>query len=1103
VSDGQPAGAIVTLLFTDIVGSTELLDRLGDDAFEGLRRTHFAMLRQAVQEGGGHEVKSLGDGLMVVFESATRALSAAVAMQQAIANHAALHPDTAFSVRVGLHTGEPIRDEGDYFGEPVVVAKRLCDSAAGGEIRASRLVVDLIGRRANARLEDLDPVPLKGLAAPVPAVRVIWQDSGLPPPPLPAALAVAVDAGPMADRDEELERLLAAWEDAAAGSVRMVFLAGEPGMGKTRLAAEVARAVCERDGMVGLGGCDEDLGVPYQPFVEALRGLAPYVRTVPGQVPAELARLVPELGQRDGDHGAPVRIDAETERHRLFEGVVSVLTTASATRPLMLVLDDLQWAAKPTLLLLRHLLRSGAARRLLVIATYRHTELDRRHPLADMLADLRREQGVERIVLRGLDRTSVTDLVRTAAGHDLDDRAAALAGTLHAETDGNPFFIGEVLRHFAETGAVYESGGRWTSDLVTIGELGLPESVRDVIGRRLSRLSDSANRVLRVGAVVGSAFSPTLLAGLPDVPSDQEALLDALDEAYRAELLVEAGTTYAFTHDLIRQTLLSELSAARRGRLHRRIGEALEKEPANELHFAALAYHFAEAREPERAADYAVRAGRRAIEQVAFEEAVELLERGLEVVEHEHASDPARRAELLLALAQALERLNEMDRVRDVALQAADAARAADDPERLGGAALFLLSEGIVTVGSQDPAPAVVGEEAAVALDERMPALRARILSGLARHAILARGDTARAAALADAAWTVATESGDALAIAAALMARGLSLEGSNEVRQRLALYTELIERAEGIDAVLASQGRSLRTRANLELGDLAAVDADLAVLERSEDDPWWFSRTIPAVHRAGRALREGRLDDVEDAANEAILHGGKDADIANTWAAQIALLRREQGRLDEIIPVLLQTVEDNPGLTAFRVGLALAYAESGRAAEAAAHVDVLAADGFGAIPRDSTWTASAALLSYALAILGDRERAETLLDMMRPFAGLFVVIAGTGVIVGSVDRHLGILSATLGRDQEAEAHYRAALAMEERLDSRPLTARTRYWLGRLLLERPAPEDRREAEELLSRSEADADAVGMRALAAAARELLTSAADSPPAARPS
>jgi class 3 adenylate cyclase/tetratricopeptide (TPR) repeat protein len=1050
VGDGQPVGAIVTLLFTDVVGSTELLDRLGDDAFETLRRTHFAMLRQAVQDSGGHEVKTLGDGLMVVFESATRALDAAVAVQRAVSTHAALHPETAFAVRVGLHTGEPIRDEGDYFGEPVVVAKRLCDSAAGGEIRASRLVVDLAGRRTQARLEELEPVPLKGFGAAMPAVRVLWEEAALPPPPLPVPLAAAVRTGPMANRTEELEHLLSAWSDASAGSPRMVFLAGEPGIGKTRLAAEIAQVVSERDGVVALGGCDEDLGVPYQPFVEALRGLSAHQRTQPG-LPVELTRLVPELAPAAAASGqaVAVRVDPETERHRLFEGVVSVLSAVAATRPLLLVLDDVQWAAKPTLLLLRHLLRSASAQRLLVIATYRHTEVDRRHPLAAMLADLRRDHSADRILLRGLDKDSVTALVRATAGHELDSDATTLASALHDETDGNPFFIGEVLRHLTETGAVYQSEGRWTSDLGTIGQLGLPESVREVIGRRLSRLSDAANGVLRVSAVMGPTFSPLLLAGLPDVPSDPDALFDALDEAQGAGVVVESGTSYAFAHDLVRQTLLSELSAARRGRLHRRIGEALEAMPDQDVNLAALAHHFAEAREPAKAAEYANRAGRRAIEHLAYEEAVDLLERGLEVMEHERLSDPALRTDLLLTLASALERLNEMDRVREVALRAADDAEAAGDVALLGQAALLLLSEGIVTVGSQDAAPAVVGEKALVALGQLEPALRARLLAGLARHAVLARGDVARATDLADEAWTLATASGEEPAIAAALMARGLTLEGSPNVQDRLALYDELVRRAEGTDTVLSSQGRSLRTRANLELGNLDAVDADIAALERSEE-PWWFSRTIVAIHQAARAMLEGRLDEVEEPANESLMHGGKDPDVANGWAAQICLLRREQGRLAEIVAVLAQAVEDNPGLTAFRVGLALAYAESGQPEAAAAQLDALAADDFAAIPPDSTRTACLALLADVVAILGDRERAAAILELLRPFAGLFVVVAGTGVNLGSVDRHLGMLTSVLGRDDEAEAHYAAALDLEERLGAPSLVARTRDWLGRL-----------------------------------------------------
>ena len=251
------------------------------------------------------------------------------------------------------------------------------------------------------------------------------------------------------------------------------------------------------DGAIVLWGrCDEELGVPYQPFAEALRQ---YISAVPsdrlraelGPLGGELARLLPDLRGRVPGIAEPVRSDSETERYRLFEAVGDLFAEMSQAEPVVLVLDDLHWADKPTLLLLRHLVRT-APMRLLVVGPYRDTDLDRTHPLASVLADLRRDSRAQRIELRGLDEADVAALMEAAAGHDLDETARGLSRAVHGETQGNPFFVGEVLRHLAESGAIVQRDGRWTTDL-TLEAIGIPEGIREVVGRRLSRLSDTAN----------------------------------------------------------------------------------------------------------------------------------------------------------------------------------------------------------------------------------------------------------------------------------------------------------------------------------------------------------------------------------------------------------------------------------------------------------------------------------------------------------------------------------------------------------------------------------------------------------------------------------
>jgi class 3 adenylate cyclase len=622
---GGQAGT-ATVLFTDLVGSTTLRQTLGDDRADDLRRQHDRLLREAVTAHGGAEVKGTGDGLMVVFGSSAEATAAAIEMQRAVArfNRRAEAP---IRIRIGISAGDVIWEDGDCFGTPVVEARRLCDAAEGDRILASEVVRLLAGSRGGHHFVPLPPMELKGLVDPVPAAEVSWEpdlDSGAP---LPAPLSSA-EAVPFVGRHTEREHLLRTWKEARAGARRVVLVSGEPGMGKTRLAAEVAAAAHDDGATVLFGRCDEDLGVPYQPFVEALDA---YASTCPADELAEqvgayggdLARLVPRLSSRIPDLPEPLRAEPDTERYRLFEAVRTFLSAIADAAPVVLVLDDLHWAARPTLLLLRHVVRAEDQQRLLVIGTYRDTDLGRGHPLADMLADLRREQGVERIALRGLDEGEVGAFVEAASGQELGDDGASLAEAVHAETEGNPFFVGQVLRHLVESGALVQTEGRWARG-VDADAIGIPEGVRDVIGRRLAHLADTTNDVLATAAVIGREFDADLLVASTTL--DEEVAFDALEEAERARLITgvpERPGRYTFAHALVRSTLYDEISTTRRLRIHRRIGHALERR-GGDRHVDELARHFCECAalgEIDRAVTYGRQAAARALERLAYEEA--------------------------------------------------------------------------------------------------------------------------------------------------------------------------------------------------------------------------------------------------------------------------------------------------------------------------------------------------------------------------------------------------------------------------------------------------------------------------------------------------
>jgi len=503
--------------------------------------------------------------------------------------------------------------------------------------------------------------------SPVTAAPAEEVPSGTPLPSSPLLGRGGVSTA-FLGRERELARMREVWTRAAGGRRQLILLAGEPGIGKTRLASEFASVRAESAATVLVGRCDEEALVSYQPFVEALSW---YARVCPesdlrAQLAAiggggELGSLLPELLRRVPDLPAQPAMNPEGQRYRLFETVAELLAVASATHPMILVCDDLHWADKPTLLMLRHLMRASDAASLCIIGTYRENELARTHPLVELLADFRSEPSVTRLALQGLEEVHVQGLIDALVG---SEGWPQLARVVTHSTNGNPFFVVEMLRHLAETGALAElrhapSGGK--------AALGLPEGVKEVIGRRLSRLSEASNRTLSLAAVIGREFGIEVLEALGDLPEGR--LLDAIDEAVQTQLIAELPgrvDSFTFVHALIRETLHGELTTTRRARLHRRVGEAIERlthgRPDPPL--ADLAYHFVQAASADtadKAIDYATRAGDGAADALAHEEAARFYDMALQSLDFKPPGPEnealrcelhARRADAFGALAQ-------------------------------------------------------------------------------------------------------------------------------------------------------------------------------------------------------------------------------------------------------------------------------------------------------------------------------------------------------------------------------------------------------------------------------------------------------------------
>jgi DNA-binding SARP family transcriptional activator len=553
------------------------------------------------------------------------------------------------------------------------------------------LLRDELGTAPAAELQALHGRLLAGEA--VDSVAPPRTSQGESRVPLPAPLSPRRRSA-FVGRERELGLLREAWRQARSGERQLVVVAGEPGIGKTRLTREFALEAHDA-GTVLHAGCPEEALLSYQPFVEALRHYARSSGREWGDVALgpgaeELARLIPELASPRPAEAALASADPETRRYMLFEAVSLLLADAAARAPVLFVLDDLHWADRATLHLLRHLVRAPHEAALLILCTYRPADVGPEHPLAMLLADLRRDRLVERIRLDGLDEVHAGELIASHAGHAAPP---GVVGVVHEQTDGNPFFIEEVIRDLIETGVLFERGGRWTSAL-TADEIGVPEGVKEVLESRMARLSEGCRSVLGQAAVLGREFPFEVLAAMAN--TGDEEVIAALEEAGAAQLVVEqrsgSPSSHSFTHALVRETLYGGVSAPRRQRLHARAARAIEQ-VEGEAVVAALATHHRLAGpfgDAERALDYSLRAGGQAAELSAWEDAAAHWDGALAVMDRAGGRE-RKRAQLLVGIAELMVVIGDLDRQiayleRALALydRLGDTERAAQVHSRLG-----------------------------------------------------------------------------------------------------------------------------------------------------------------------------------------------------------------------------------------------------------------------------------------------------------------------------------------------------------------------------------------------------------------------------------
>ena len=915
---------------------------------------------------------------------------------------------------------------------------------------------------------------------------VLRQDPALDVRP-PAETEAEPSRSTFVGRARELGQLVGALDEALTGEGRLVLLAGEPGIGKSRLAEELIAQARARGARVLVGRCWEAGGAPpYWPWVQSLRQ---YIRdTDPEDLRAHLrggaadvAQLLPELREVLTDLPAGPTLESEGGRFRLFDHLTAFLKNVATEGPLVLLLDDLHAADEPSLMLLRFVGRELGDSRLLIVGAYRDVDPTLAGALATAVGELAREPVTRTVALAGLDEADVARYIELSAP---EASAAELAAAVHAETEGNPLFVGETVRLLAEE--------KRLSEPATVPPA-IPQSVREVIGRRLRHLSDECNRLLTLASVLGREFDLDALAGASGL--ERGVILELLDEGIEARVVSEVPGVMGrmrFAHALVRDAAYHGLARSRRVALHRQVGEALEvlysADP--DPHLAELAHHFFEAAaggDGEKAVDYARRAGSLSIAVLAYEEAIRLYEMALEALRPEGAASAQLRGELLLALADAQGRAGDGLGAKSTFLRVADLARTAGLPELLARAAAGYGGRFLWAHELTDERLVPLLEAGLSALGEADSVLRVQLLSRLA--AALRHGPSReRREHISDEAIQTARRIGDPATLAYALAAAEAALQGPQTAQRRLAGAEEIVSlAAEAGDRERQFDGHEHSFWAAWELGDVDRRAAALAAMRRVAEELRQPAQLwMLATGQATLALSEGRFAEAPQLIDRAAAIGERVAawETTATRKLQLFMLHRERGGLDGYEQEVRDHPDEFPSPLVHHAVLAYVCARVERGQEAQDLLQELTSRDLSDWHVDEEWLMSICLLAETCELLGDNERAAPLYDLLLPYRSLNA-IAVPELALDSVSRPLGLLATMRGHFDQAERHFEEALRMNERMGARPWVAHTLEDHARMLLRRDAPGDRGAAEQHLSQAQAIYDELGIRAGAVA------------------
>jgi len=922
------------------------------------------------------------------------------------------------------------------------------------------------------------------------APPLVKGDGGISDPHALDSLASGVFVG----RQKEMGDLKGCLEDALSGRGRLVMLVGEPGIGKSRTAQELTTYAGLRGAQVLWGRSYEEQGVPpYWPWVQAIRS---YVRerdpeqlsSEMGSGAAAIAEVVSDVRERLPGLPSPPQLEPDQARFRLFDSISAFLKTASQRQPLVLVLDDLHWADPPSLALLQFVARELGGARLLIIGTYRDMELSRQHPLAEALGELTRERLFQRVLLRGLTQEDVGRFIEMTSGHTAP---RGLVEPVHTQTEGNPLFVTEVVRLLVQEGELGTEQVRETDSW----PIRIPEGVREVIGRRLNRLSQRCNEALTVASIIGREFTLAQIRPLvEDVAEDR--LLEVLEEDLASRVIEELPQSvgrYQFTHALIQETLAGELSTTRKVRLHARVAQALEELYGDDADAAQLAHHFSEAEAilgSENLARYSLLAGERALASYAYEDALAHFERGLvtrgiPLLGTEEAPDEEAAA-FLFGLARARSGAYDQSQLGEAFAALSRAFEYYFEAKNVAQA-VFVAEYPIAGPGA--PITGIAQLIARALTLVRPDSHEAgRLLSRYGGVLGVAEGDYEGSQKALERATSIARREGDVpLEVQTLIIAANVSFQHLlfQESVDNVVRAIELSTSGENDFFEMASR---FRTAAGLlRLGDLdAARPHTMALLEiaRRRSTTRIFTR-ISSASILSLSCLEGNWNKGRESSDQGLEVAPRDSN----HLLPRALLEYETGEptqgeiyLDRLLEAMPREAFDNPEIFA-RISMALPAIARITGLPNRLEIDKTAAEQVIAervVSEQSVRPITILNARVALALLAVHNSSGSSAEKQYDH-----LLGQRGTIIEtmiSVDRLLALLSQTMANLDQAAAHFEDALAFCRKAGYQPELAWTCCDYADMLKERNAEGDHAKAITLLDESLAISSELGMRPL---------------------